>query len=231
MPRVILTLILALLTAACALPLPQASVSTPPPPPSTAPTRPVVPETRALLEQLQVKGRAPATGYTRTQFGQRWSDDVTVEFGHNGCDTRNDILRRDLMNITIKPSTHGCVVLRGELFDPYSGQMIDFERGSRSAEVQIDHVVALSNAWQTGAQQLSEEERRNFANDPRNLLAVSGALNQQKGAGDAATWLPPNRSFRCTYATTQVEVKHAYGLWVTPPEKEALGRILAACGP
>ncbi|MBV7281845.1 DUF1524 domain-containing protein [Corynebacterium sp. TAE3-ERU30] len=183
----------------------------------------------ALLDELEVKGRAPTTGYSREEFGQRWSDDVTVEYGHNGCDTRNDILRRDLVEITLKPNTRDCVVLRGQLLDPYTGEWMDFERGERSAEIQIDHVVALSNAWQTGAQQLSPEVRRNFANDPRNLLAVSGWQNQQKGAGDAATWLPKNSSFRCSYVRSQIEVKHAYALWVTPPEKAAMERILQQC--
>ncbi|WKD60592.1 Excalibur calcium-binding domain protein [Corynebacterium ciconiae DSM 44920] len=182
-----------------------------------------------MLDQLEVKGRAPTTGYSRDEFGQRWSDDVSVEFGHNGCDTRNDILRRDLVDLFLKPNTHDCVVLRGRLLDPYTGQWMDFERGERSSEIQIDHVVALSNAWQTGAQQLSEEARRDFANDPRNLLAVSGWQNQQKGAGDAATWLPKDSSFRCTYVRSQIEVKRAYGLWVTPPEKDAMQRILRQC--
>jgi hypothetical protein len=95
--------------------------------------------------------------------------------------------------------------------------------------VQIDHVVALSDAWQKGAQQLSAETRRAFANDSLNLLAVDGATNQGKGDGDAATWLPPNKPYRCSYAARQVAVKAKYGLWVTSPERDALGRILATC--
>lgn len=184
----------------------------------------------ASLDALAVKGRAPKTGYEREQFGQRWSDDVTVEFGHNGCDTRNDILRRDLTNVAIKDNTHGCVVLSGTLHDPYSGTDIAFQRGkSTSSAVQIDHVVPLADAWQKGAQTWTPEQRRNFANDPRNLLAVNGRLNQQKGAGDAATWLPPNKTFRCEYAQRIIEVKSAYGLWVTQAEHDALARQLAHC--
>nr|EMP12572.2 hypothetical protein ISGA_4752 [Gordonia sp. NB41Y] len=183
------------------------------------------------LESLPVKGRAPKTGYDRAQFGQAWSDDVTVTGGHNGCDTRNDILRRDLTAITIKPGTQNCVVASGTLNDPYTGQTIHFVRGSNtSSAVQIDHVVALSDAWQKGAQQWSADKRRNFANDPANLLAVSGPANQQKGAGDAATWLPANKSYRCTYVTKQVSVKKAYGLWVTQAEKDAIRGILSSCG-
>jgi hypothetical protein len=178
-----------------------------------------------LLDSLAVKGRAPKTGYARDQFGQRWAD-----VNRNGCDTRNDILQRDLTNILFKPGTRNCVVLSGTLIDPYSGTRIDFVRGNvTSMEVQIDHVVALSNAWQTGAFKLTLEKRTAFANDPENLLAVKGTLNSQKGDGDAATWLPPLKSYRCTYVSKQIAVKAKYGLWVTAPEKAAMKSILAKC--
>ena len=184
----------------------------------------------ALLETLSVQGRAPQTGYSREQFGQAWSDDVTVDGGHNGCDTRNDVLRRDITDALIKPGTQGCVVLSGTLGDPYSGTVVQFLRGSdTSADVQIDHLVALSDAWQTGAQQLSAEQRQNLANDPDNLQATLGRLNQQKGAGDASTWLPPNKSYRCTYVARQVEVKAKYQLWLKPAEKDAMTRVLGGC--
>lgn len=193
---------------------------------------PDIAEALTALDSLEVKGRAPKTGYEREEFGQAWSDDVTVEFGHNGCDTRNDILRRDLdsESLVLKEGTHDCVALSGTLHDPYSGQDIEFQRGAQtSSAVQIDHVVPLADAWQKGAQQWPPEKRRDFANDPRNLLAVDGPLNQQKGAGDAATWLPPNKSFRCEYARRIVEVKAAYEIWVTEAEKDALSRLLNAC--
>lgn len=198
-----------------------------------APEPPTAPAPNPALEQLNtlpVKGRAPKTGYERKQFGQAWSDDVTVEFGHNGCDTRNDILRRDLVDITLKENTHDCVVLTGTLHDPYSGTDISFQRGQGTSElVQIDHIVPLADAWQKGAQEWSPEKRRNFANDPRNLLAVDGPLNQQKSAGDAATWLPPSKEYRCTYAQKIIEVKATYGLWVTQTEHDALATQLATC--
>lgn len=193
---------------------------------------PDIAEALTALDSLEVKGRAPKTGYEREEFGQAWSDDVTVEFGHNGCDTRNDILRRDLdpESLVLKEGTHDCVALSGTLHDPYSGQDIEFQRGAQTSRaVQIDHVVPLADAWQKGAQQWSPEKRRDFANDPRNLLAVDAPLNQQKGAGDAATWLPPNKGFRCEYARRIVEVKAAYELWVTEAEKDALSRLLHAC--
>lgn len=178
-----------------------------------------------LLESLAVKGRAPKTGYTRAQFGQTWAD-----VNRNGCDTRNDILQRDLTNLSFRAGTRDCVVESGKLIDPYSGITINFIKGVKSSmEVQIDHVVALSNAWQTGAFKLTIEKRTQFANDPDNLLAVQGRLNSQKGDGDAATWLPPLKSYRCTYVTKQIAVKAKYGLWVTAPEKAAMKSILAKC--
>ena len=179
----------------------------------------------ASLETLPVKGRAPKTGYTRDQFGQAWAD-----VDRNGCDTRNDILKRDLTSLTYKSKTRNCVVLSGTLLDRYSGESINFLRGNiTSMEVQIDHVVALSNAWQTGAFKLTAEQRKALANDPLNLFAVKGRLNSQKGDGDAATWLPPLKSFRCAYVAQQIAVKAKYSLWVVPPEKAAMLSILAKC--
>ena len=177
------------------------------------------------IAKLAVKGRAAKTGYTRAAFGPAWSD-----VDRNGCDTRNDILNRDLSSIIYKVSSKDCVILSGILLDPYSGESIDFLRGvSTSSDVQIDHVVALSNAWQTGAFKLTLAQRTAFANDPGNLLAVKGRLNSQKGDGDAATWLPPRKSYRCEYVTKQVSIKAKYGLWLTAPEKEAMLRILKTC--
>ena len=175
------------------------------------------------LETLAVKGRAPKTGYSRSAFGPAWAD-----VDRNGCDTRNDILKRDLTQVTYRAKTKDCVVESGVLLDPFSGENINFQRGEKtSALVQIDHVVALSNAWQTGIFKADLATRKNFANDPLNLLAVKGSLNSQKGDGDAATWLPPNKQFRCDYVSRQVEVKVKYGLWVTKPERDAILRILS----
>ena len=179
----------------------------------------------SVLSTLPVKGRAPKTGYSRDQFGQAWAD-----VDRNGCDTRNDILKRDLTEIVYKVKTQNCVVASGILVDRYSGETINFVRGNvTSMEVQIDHVVALSNAWQTGAFKLTVLQRTALANDPMNLFAVKGRLNSQKGDGDAATWLPPLKSFRCAYVAQQIAVKAKYSLWVTAPEKEAMLRILTAC--
>jgi len=179
----------------------------------------------SVLAKIPVKGRAPKTGYSRAQFGQAWADT-----NHNGCDTRNDILKRDLADIVLRTRTHDCVVLSGILIDPYSGSTIHFVRGVlTSPEVQIDHVVSLSNAWQTGAFQLSLATRTLMANDPLELLAVKGSLNTQKSDGDAATWLPPLKSYRCAFVARQVAVKAKYGLWVTKPEKAAIEKVLTSC--
>ena len=153
---------------------------------------------------LPVKGRAPKTGYSREQFGDGWSDT-------GGCDTRDRILTRDL---SAKTYLDSCRVASGVLADPYTAERIRYTRGA--SEVDIDHVVALSDAWQKGAQQWTPERRVAFANDPLELLAVDAHTNRSKGDGDAATWLPANKAFRCAYVAQQVAVKLKYQLWVTP---------------
>jgi hypothetical protein len=179
----------------------------------------------AAAALLPVKGRAPKTGYDRDLYGQAWKD-----VDRNGCDTRNDILRRDLTDQVLKDGTNGCVVASGTLLDPYSGRPIAFVRGQdTSSAVQIDHVVALSDSWQKGAQQWDTAKREAFGNDPLNLLAADGPLNQQKGDGDTATWLPPNKAFRCAYVARQVGVKYTYGLWVTQAEQDAMVGVLSTC--
>ena len=174
----------------------------------------------ASLESLAIKGRAPKTGYERSQFGKGW-------ISNNGCDTRNLILARDL-TATVVDDT--CRVISGKLNDPYTGKQITFLRGATTSDdIQIDHIVALSDAWQKGAQQLSYETRVSFANDPLNLLAVDGPTNMQKSDGDAATWLPSNKGFRCQYVQRQIDVKQKYSLWVTTAERDAMARILGTC--
>ena len=177
----------------------------------------------AALNKLPVKGRAAKTGYSREQF-PHWKDP-----DKNGCDTRNDILKRDLTKVVFKADTNNCKVIFGSLLDPYSNKLISFDLSKSASTIDIDHVVALSNAWQTGAFQLTPTQRTNFANDPLNLLAVDARLNRQKGDGDAATWLPPYKSYRCSYVARQVSVKSKYKLWVTAPEKSAISNLLTSC--
>ena len=173
------------------------------------------------LNSLQVKGRAAKTGYSRSQF-PHWSDP-----DRNGCDARNDTLKRDLTNITYNVGTRDCKVIAGQLLDPFSGEVLIFS--SEKSTVDIDHVVALSNAWQTGAAYFDKTKRSQIANDPLNLLAVDAKLNRQKGDADAATWLPPAKSYRCEYVARQIAVKIKYSLWLTAPEKSAMSKILASC--
>jgi hypothetical protein len=173
------------------------------------------------LGALKVKGRAPKTGYERAKFGNGWG----LTFG---CDTRNRVLARDLKQVVT--ADDDCRVVSGTLDDPYTGTVIRFTRGPETSDdVQIDHVVALSNAWQTGAQAMDAERRIVFSNDPLNLLAVSGPANEQKSDSDAATWLPSNKPFRCQYVTRQIAVKQKYDLWVTPAERAAMQRVLEKC--
>ncbi len=176
-------------------------------------------EAADALATLDVKGRAPRTGYDRAEFGSPWTD-----VDGNGCDTRNDILRRDLVQKRILPD---CTVARGVLRDPYTRQAITHVAGR--SRIDIDHVVSLSDAWQKGAFRWTTAKRTAFANDPLNLLAVDYSANRQKGEGDAATWLPPNKAYRCPFVARQVAVKVAYGLWVTVAEKSAIARVLGTC--
>jgi len=189
-----------------------------------------LPDTEAArqLRELAVRSADEASvvpDYDRQAFGQRWADT-----DHNGCDTRNDILARDLARPTFKPGTRDCVVLTGTLAEPYTGTTIQFQRGDKSsALVQIDHVVALADAWRSGAWQWDAQRRQEFANDPENLLAVDGAANEDKSASSADQWLPPNVAFRCDYVKRQIAVKYAYGLSVTQAEQDAMVTQLTTC--
>jgi hypothetical protein len=173
------------------------------------------------VNSLTVKGRAPKTGYDRGRFGSAWADTDS-----NGCDTRDDILKRDLTGVKFRDGR--CTVVSGTLAsDPYTGKEIAFARGR--SQVDIDHLVALSDAWQKGAQKWDPSKRIALANDPLNLLAVDAGPNRSKGEGDTATWLPPRKGYRCTYVAGQVAVKKKYGLWVTAGERDAMKRVLSGC--
>lgn len=190
--------------------------------PSPSPTPEIRTKAIRALEKLKIKGRAPKTGYSREQFADGW------EYSF-GCDTRNRILQRDFQSFALRADS-SCIVESGVLQDPYTGSIIKFQRGVQSSlEVQIDHIVALSDAWQKGAQKLSALERFRFYNDPLNLLAVDGGTNSSKGDSDAASWLPPNKGFRCNYVARQIAVKIKYRLWLTAAEFEAMKRVLEQC--
>lgn len=184
----------------------------------------VIPEAAARqIAALRIGEKQGRESYRRDRFGAPWFDE-----DHNGCDTRNDVLRRDLDHPVMK-GHEGCAVARGTLHDPYTGRDIEFIAGKDSRRVQIDHVVALADAWSSGARDWPNERRRAFANDPENLLAVDGPANEEKGADDAAAWLPPNIPFRCPYVLRQARVKARYGLSVTEAERSAMLATLGDC--
>lgn len=174
----------------------------------------------ATLDTLAVKGRAPKTGYKRELFANSWQS-------LGKCSMRNLILKRDLNDVVLDEE---CRVLSGSLNDLYSGKTIEFTYGpATSNAIQIDHIVAVSDAWQKGAQSWDSAKRYQFYNDPENLVAVSGEANQQKSDSDASSWLPSNKSFRCDYVARQIQIKAKYGLWVTEAEKQAMKSVLQRC--
>lgn len=192
---------------------------------NTAPANPSssnAPLALDVLEQLAVKGRAPKTGYSRDEFYSDWPK-------ISGCSLRQIILKRELGDAATLADDN-CTVLAGTFTEPYTGQTLTFtEKSQLTKGLQIDHIVALSDAWQKGAQAISKDERYQLATDPLNLIAADSSANQQKSDGDAATWLPANKSFRCQYVARQVSVKYKYRLWVTQAEHDAIKNILTAC--
>jgi hypothetical protein len=166
-----------------------------------------------------------AADYDRNEFGGGWLDT-----DRNGCDSRNDVLARDLHDVVFKAGTQDCVVLRGVLDDPYTGQRIDFQRGDKtSEEVQIDHVVPLSWAWAAGADGWDQALREEFANDPDNLLAVDGPTNSAKSDSGPSEWVPPSLDYDCAYATRFTAVLTEYRLPVGDADREALLELAASC--
>lgn len=181
------------------------------------------PLANVVLARLAVKGNAPLTGYARAAFGIAWDD-----LDRNGCDQRDDALWRASFASAQRRGT--CTVVRAVVVDVYTGRTISFVRGGDVRhELDIDHVVALANAWKSGAWASSTSLRHRLANDPLNLLAVDPTANRQKGDANAASWLPPRRAYRCAYVARQIAVKSKYGLSVTPSERDAMRRVLAYC--
>ncbi len=173
-----------------------------------------------VLEKLEVKGRAPKTNYSREQFYSGWPN-------VDGCSLRQRIIKREFGESAVLEE---CNVVAGEFDEPYTGEHKKYSvRDEISNGIQIDHVVALSDAWQKGAQNIDASKRYEMATDPLNLLAVDASSNKKKSDGDAATWLPPNKKFRCQYVARQVSVKYKYSLWVTEAEKNAIFKILENC--
>ncbi|WP_202980881.1 HNH endonuclease family protein [Microbacterium lushaniae] len=180
---------------------------------------------RAALTGLETVSGQSIARYYRESFGTAWHD-----LDRNGCDTRNDVLRRDLHDTVLKDGTNGCKVLAGVLVDPYTGERVEFVSGTdTSVLVQIDHLVPLAWAWRHGAEFWSDQERLAFANDPDNLRATAGAVNQSKGDSGPEEWLPPSEAAHCVYVSDYVAVLDEWDLGVTGEERTALERVLARC--
>lgn len=202
---------------------PERTASPTPTPTAGEPAPPTPAQLLAALEAIPVT-TAPASGYHREAFGQTWLD-----VDRNGCDTRNDILGRDLMDVVFKAGTNDCKVLSGVLIDPFTGAAISFVSGPNSNDVQIDHIVPLAWAWRNGASVWDQAVREAFANDPSNLIAVSGPLNQEKSDGGPARWLPPNRDYVCDYIGNFVSVLVSYGLTIPSDDKQVARAVLERC--
>jgi Protein of unknown function (DUF1524) len=194
-----------------------------------APT--VAPGVDVLAGIAEIPVRIRGYDYRRDAFGDSWTDDNPAPGGHNGCDTRNDILDRDLFEktyVSIKRCPNA--VATGVLRDPYTNATVAFVRGNQiGASVQIDHIVPLALAWDLGARNWTDEQRLRFANDPGNLLAVAGQANQDKGDKEPVVWMPPNAAFRCQYAMQFIEVLRGYALPVDAPSASVLRDAAATC--
>ncbi|WP_107498929.1 HNH endonuclease family protein [Actinacidiphila yeochonensis] len=182
---------------------------------------------RSLIQKVATKGRGPKTGYTRDEFGYAWMDSAPgdIPFAHNGCDTRNDLLKRDGLDVHYRSGSN-CVVSTMTLHDPYTGKTIDWSK-THATTVQIDHVMPLSYDWQLGAAHWTKGKREDIANDPLNLIPVDGSMNESKSDSGPATWLPPNKQIRCSYAVRVAQVSLKYDLPVTAADKQAM---LGQCG-
>jgi hypothetical protein len=198
--------------------------------PSTVPSASSTVSAAAASDALQDLHALPVTdayvpGYNRALFGQAWAD-----VDHNGCDTRNDVLRRDLVDVVTKPGTNRCVVLSGTLHDPYTGRTIAFTRGeTTSVAVQIDHRWPLVLAWRHGAASWTDAQREAFANDPAELVAVDGTQNEEKSGSGPAEWMPPNAGDACSYAASFVAVATKWRLSIGTADEHALDRTLTGC--
>ncbi|QKG24878.1 HNH endonuclease family protein [Actinomadura verrucosospora] len=181
---------------------------------------------RALIKKVDTKGRGPKTGYARDKFGYAWMDNAPdVPFAHNGCDTRNDLLKRDGEDVKYRSGSN-CVIISLTLDDPYSGKTIHWTK-SHATAIQIDHVMPLSYDWQMGASRWTKDKRESIANDPLNLIPVDGPLNGAKSDSGPASWLPPNKRIRCSYGVRIAQVSLKYELPVTAADKQ---KMLELCG-
>lgn len=191
----------------------------------------VVAGTDVLAGIVIVPQRIRGNDYRRAAYGEAWDDDNSAPGGRNGCDTRSEILDRDLTDksyVAIKRCPGA--VASGTLRDPYTNSTIAFVRGNKvGASVQIDHIVPLAFAWDMGARNWTDETRKRFANDPANLIAVAGEANQDKGDLPPGEWMPPNSAFWCSYAMQFIAVLRGYRLPVDQPSAATLREAAGGC--
>lgn len=187
---------------------------------------------RLLGEVRRVEERPDVPGYDRgcgpdegCVFGPDWSDDTDAPLGRNGCDTRNDVLARSLEDVAFSERSPTCDVVAGTLVDPYTGTELDY--ATQGSDIHVDHLFPLAAAWDLGAAAWTPDERATFANDPDlGLVAVSGSANLSKGDSTLASWLPPDRSYRCDYVAAYLEVALAYDLAVTAADVRVIGPVV-----
>ena len=196
---------------------------------SGAPT--VAPGVDLLAGVRVVDERVRGNDYRRAAFGPAWDDLTSAPGARNGCDTRNDILNRDLVDTTaVVLKRCPRAVATGTLRDPYTNATVGFVRGNQvGASVQIDHIVPLAYAWDMGARDWPEAMRSRFANDPANLLAVAGNANQDKGDQPPGVWMPPNTAFWCQYSVAFIEVVRGYRLALDEASARQLRDAAGSC--
>ncbi|ONM46983.1 HNH endonuclease family protein [Nocardia donostiensis] len=207
-------------------------------PDAPAPGSPTRTELEQLLGAVRVVSYRPHTGgYERgcragqaCVFGPAWSDEHTGPGGRDGCDTRNNVLARQLTEVIHRPGTRDCVVVSGTLADPYTGERIEFRKAA-AGDVPVDHVYPLAAAWDFGASGWPDDLRVRFANDlDYNLLVTTRDANQAKGDSTPSEWLPPSRPGHCFYAGKYLSVAIRYDLPVTTADHTVLRGIAQMCG-
>ncbi|MFI6869931.1 HNH endonuclease family protein [Nocardia sp. NPDC050406] len=205
-------------------------------PVAPAPGSPARAEIERLLDAVRVVPERPHPGgYERgcksgqgCVFGPAWSDDTDAPGGHDGCDTRNNVLARQLTDVVFKTGSN-CVVVAGTLNDPYTGKRLTFAK-AEAKDIQIDHVYSLAAAWDMGASGWPLDQRARFANDlDFNLLAVDGKTNEDKGDRTPSDWLPPAAANHCFFAAKYLTVATQYSLPITTADKAALANVATNC--
>ncbi|QRD90039.1 secreted protein [Aspergillus flavus] len=189
------------------------------PAPAPVPTPPGIPATTTAeneLAGLTVAAQGSQDGYDRDLF-PHW-----ISQG-DSCDTREVVLARDGEDVEKNDS---CSPTSGTWYSPYDGKT-----WTDKSDLDIDHVVPLSNAWKSGASDWTTDQRQAFANDLENpqLLAVTNSVNREKSDDGPEDWKPPLTSYYCTYAKMWVKVKSVYNLTITQDEKSALVDMLDSC--